>query len=349
MHRPSSAKQIGFFTRVLDDVPPAERYRLAIEQIRHAERFGFASAWVAQHHFDGQEGGIPSPFVFLADAAARTSTIRLGTGILTLALEHPLRAAEDAAVLDVMSGGRLELGLGTGGSPGSFAAFGHAGADRGDIFGRHIETFLAALRGQRLEGDVSLYPAVPDLTRRIWQATFSAAGGARAGAAGDGLMLSRTQPRPAGSPDLRLADIQKPIIDAYLGALPEGVEPRIVASRSVFVADSRSEALRLAEAGLGRWAARAAARGQAVPGGSLADIIRASDLHVGTAADVTESLAADDTLARATHVAVQVHSADPPHPQILRSIELFAIRVAPALGWTDPPAAWFAAQNAAGS
>ena len=69
---------------------------------------------------------------------------------------------------------------------------------------------------------------------------------------GDGLMLSRTQPRPKDAPNASLADIQHPIIDAYLEALPEGREPRIVASRSLFVADSREEALRLAEKGLRR-------------------------------------------------------------------------------------------------
>ncbi len=63
--------RLGFFSRLLDDVPPGERYRLAAEQIRHAEAAGFDSAWVAQHHFDGTEGGLPAPLVFLAHVAAR--------------------------------------------------------------------------------------------------------------------------------------------------------------------------------------------------------------------------------------------------------------------------------------
>jgi alkanesulfonate monooxygenase SsuD/methylene tetrahydromethanopterin reductase-like flavin-dependent oxidoreductase (luciferase family) len=83
---------------------PAERYRLGAEQILHAERCGFDSAWIAQHHFHENEGGLPAPFVFLGHVAARTSRIRLGTGIVTLPLEMPLRVAEDAAVLDLMSG-----------------------------------------------------------------------------------------------------------------------------------------------------------------------------------------------------------------------------------------------------
>ena len=76
------APTIGFFTRILDDVDAAARYRIALDQISLAERLGYRTAWVAQHHLDGDEGGLPSPFVLLAAAAARTSRIRLGTAIL---------------------------------------------------------------------------------------------------------------------------------------------------------------------------------------------------------------------------------------------------------------------------
>ena len=104
--------RLGFFTRLLDQADAAERYRLATAQIIHAERCGFDSAWVAQHHFHEDEGGLPAPFVFLSQVAARTTRIRLGTGIVTLPLELPVRVAEDAAVLDLMCGGRLEVGIG---------------------------------------------------------------------------------------------------------------------------------------------------------------------------------------------------------------------------------------------
>ncbi|HBZ3630013.1 TPA: LLM class flavin-dependent oxidoreductase, partial [Klebsiella quasipneumoniae] len=72
-------KRLGFFTRLLDQGSAQTRYRLAAEQIRHAERVGFDSAWIAQHHFHEQEGGLPSPLVFLAHVAAQTDRIRLGT------------------------------------------------------------------------------------------------------------------------------------------------------------------------------------------------------------------------------------------------------------------------------
>jgi putative FMN-dependent luciferase-like monooxygenase len=330
-----SIKRLGFFTRLLDEVDAGERYRLATEQIIQAERFGFDSAWVAQHHFDQDEGGLPAPLVFLAQVAARTTRIRLGTGIITLPLENPVRVAEDTAVLDLLSGGRLEVGLGTGGTASAFAAFGLDSAERSEIFGSNFAIVLNAWKGGALTGEEGprLYPAAPHLADRVWQATFSVAGGARAGRAGDGLMLSRTQPRSTEAPHASLADIQDPIIDAYLAALPEGREPRILGSRSVFVADSRADARRYADVGLRRIAERFARLGQTMPGDSLDDLIEGMDVHLGTPDDVIASLQADATLSRVTDLVFQVHSVDPPHPLILRSIELAATEVAPALGW----------------
>ena len=72
--------RLGYFTRLLDAGTPLERYRHAIAQFVRAEELGFDTAWVAQHHFNGDEGGLPSPFVLLAQAAAQTSRIVLATG-----------------------------------------------------------------------------------------------------------------------------------------------------------------------------------------------------------------------------------------------------------------------------
>ncbi|VFS43422.1 Glutathione import ATP-binding protein GsiA [Serratia liquefaciens] len=129
-------KRLGFFTRLLDQGSAQTRYRLAAEQIRHAERLGFDSAWIAQHHFHEQEGGLPSPLVFLAHVAAQTDRIRLGTAIITLPMENPLRVAEDAAVLDLLTDGRLEVGFGSGGTPTSFLPFGLTSEQRGAAFCR---------------------------------------------------------------------------------------------------------------------------------------------------------------------------------------------------------------------
>jgi putative FMN-dependent luciferase-like monooxygenase len=339
MTRLVNLKRLGFFTRLLDDAPPAERYRLATEQIEHAEKAGLDSAWIAQHHFHEREGGLPAPFAFLGFVVARTSRIRLGTGIVTLPLENPVRVAEDAAVLDLMSDGRFELGVGTGGNPSAFAAFGLDSAERNTIFARNLDVVRNALAGGALTGGDTLYPSRPQLCNRIWQATFSVSGGARAGKAGDGLLLSRTQPRSREAPRATLAEIQHPIIDAYLAALPRGAEPRIMASRSVFAADDRETALRLAGIGLRRALPGFIASGHLQPGDALTDLIRAFDTHVGTPDDVIASLRADSTLERVTDLVFQVHSVDPPHSHILRSIDLVADKVAPALGWTKNAAA----------
>ena len=326
-------KRLGFFTRLLDQVDAAERYRLATQQIVQAEKCGFDSAWIAQHHFHEGEGGLPAPFVFLAHAAAHTSRIRLGTGIVTLPLELPIRVAEDAAVTDLMSEGRLEVGVGPGGNLTAFTAFGLESDQRHALFDNNLALLKTAWSGGTLSGGDKLYPSSPTLVDRIWQATFTVSGARRAGLAGDGLMLSRTQPRSPEAPQASLADIQNPMLDAYLEALPKGVEPRILASRTIFVADDHNEAMRLAEIGLSRMRHRLAATGNFTSGSLVGDLIRAMDVHIGTPDEVIASLQADSTLQRSTDLTMQVHSIDPPHPYILRSIELFAGKVAPALGW----------------
>ena len=210
MTRFANLKRLGFFTRLLDEATAAERYRLATEQIVHAEKCGLDSAWIAQHHFHEREGGLPAPFPFLGFVAARTSRIRLGTGIVTLPLENAVRVAEDAAVLDLLCQGRFELGVGTGGNPSAFAAFGFDSTQRNEIFARNLDTVRNALAGRPLAGGDTLYPSRPQLCGRVWQATFSTFGGTRAGKAGDGLLLSRTQPRSKDAPRATLAEDSEP-------------------------------------------------------------------------------------------------------------------------------------------
>jgi alkanesulfonate monooxygenase SsuD/methylene tetrahydromethanopterin reductase-like flavin-dependent oxidoreductase (luciferase family) len=223
-------KRLGLFTRLLADTPaalPAQVYRNATEQFVEAERLGFDVGWVAQHHFDAEEGGLPSPLVFLAGVAAHTARIRLATGIITAALEDPVRVAEDAAVLDAVSGGRVELGLGSGGSTDAFTAFGKDATARAELYGESVARLLAALAGEPLGGTGRrLQPDGSRLLDDIWQATFSPQGGTRAGLAGSGLLLSRTQPRTEDAPHATLAQIQQPIVAAHAAALRSSGLPR---------------------------------------------------------------------------------------------------------------------------
>jgi natural product biosynthesis luciferase-like monooxygenase protein len=92
----------------------ATRYQETIEQIVYAEELGFDTAWLAELHFNPLFSIMPAPMLVAAALAQRTTRIRLGTAVLLLPLQHPVRTAEEAAVVDLLSQGRLELGVGRG-------------------------------------------------------------------------------------------------------------------------------------------------------------------------------------------------------------------------------------------
>src|SRR6266545_1342013 len=123
---------IGLFTA---QVPPGsnrtftQEYREILDMVRLAETLGFDSAWVSEHHGSG-DGYMPSLLPTLAAFATATERIRLGTGILLTPLHDPLRLAEDAATVDLISGGRLILGLGLAWREEEFRMFGVSFGDR---------------------------------------------------------------------------------------------------------------------------------------------------------------------------------------------------------------------------
>ncbi len=96
------------------DGPLAAFYQHILGLLQRAETLGFDSAWVNEHHFHPYGGMIPSPPVLLAALATRTSRIRIGTSVALLPLHHPLEAAEAYAMVDQLSHGRLEFGIGRG-------------------------------------------------------------------------------------------------------------------------------------------------------------------------------------------------------------------------------------------
>jgi len=104
---------LGLYTGQRASASTRPRYRDAIALARAAEEAGFDAFWVSEHH-GMDDGYLPSPLALLAAIAAVTERITLGTGLVIAPLHHPLRIAEDAAVVDQVSGGRLVLGLGIG-------------------------------------------------------------------------------------------------------------------------------------------------------------------------------------------------------------------------------------------
>jgi alkanesulfonate monooxygenase SsuD/methylene tetrahydromethanopterin reductase-like flavin-dependent oxidoreductase (luciferase family) len=112
--------------------------------------------------------------------------------------------------------------------------------------------------------------------------------------------------------------------------------PRIGLSRSIYVAPTRAEALADAEPGIRRHAEILAQRTGQRSDLSVEALLARADVHIGTPADVIASLRADSLLARATDLILQVHPIDPSPEKTLRSLELIAAEVAPALGWRPP-------------
>ncbi len=103
--------------------PEHEVYRAHIDRTVMGERLGFTHAWTSEHHFSPGAWS-PSQFPILTAIAARTEKIRLGTYVLLLPFHNPIRVAEDAATVDIISNGRLDLGVGPGSHPTEFATFG---------------------------------------------------------------------------------------------------------------------------------------------------------------------------------------------------------------------------------
>ena len=108
----------------LDGESP-DLYAHWLEQIDAAENLGFDSLWITEHHFRNFGGMMPSPSVLLAAAAQRTKKMRLGSAVSILPMHNPLRIAEEFAMVDLFSNGRLNFGAGRGMHPMEYAVFGY--------------------------------------------------------------------------------------------------------------------------------------------------------------------------------------------------------------------------------
>ncbi len=139
---------------VLDHHPGGRRslaglYAEVLAQGELADRLGFHALYVAEHHFH-EYGAVPNPAVFLSALAQRTRRLRLGTAVAALTFRNPIEVAESYAMLDLLSGGRLELGVGSGYLAHEFAGFGVEAAEKRERFEENLDILRRLLAGERV-------------------------------------------------------------------------------------------------------------------------------------------------------------------------------------------------------
>jgi alkanesulfonate monooxygenase SsuD/methylene tetrahydromethanopterin reductase-like flavin-dependent oxidoreductase (luciferase family) len=169
-----------------------ELYREALELAVEVERLGFDSVWTSEHHFF-DDAYAPSLFVLSSAMAARTTSIDIGTGLVLAPMHHPLRLAEDAAVVDLISGGRFVLGLGMGWLRWELEAFGASLRDRARRTEIAIETCRQAWGKGLVESNglaVNPKPARPG-GPPIWVGAIREPAVRRAARLADGWMANR--------------------------------------------------------------------------------------------------------------------------------------------------------------
>ena len=162
---------------------PTRLHGFTLEVCEEAERLGADSAWFTEHHlFD--DGYLAQPLTFAAAVAARTKRIRLGTGIIIAPLHHPAELAEQAALVDIISGGRVDLGIGAGYRVPEFKLFG-ASMDR-----RYAQTDDMARALRRLWGPGGVTPPPSQDPLPIWMGYLGPQGARRAGLLGEHLLTT---------------------------------------------------------------------------------------------------------------------------------------------------------------
>ena len=119
-------------------------------EVLEAETLGFDSVWIAEHHFSNAYGILPAPFRYLGYLAARTTRIKLGAAVTVVPLHHRLRIVENAAFIDILSNGRLQLGLGSGYRPYEFEGLGIDHEKRREIQQEDIPLILRGFHENRV-------------------------------------------------------------------------------------------------------------------------------------------------------------------------------------------------------
>ena len=146
--------------------PFGQMYRDYLDQIARAEELGFGSVWLTEHHFC-DDGYTPSPLVLAAAIGERTQSMRIGTNLIVLPLHNPVRIAEDAATLSLLTNGRFDLGVGIGYRQPEFEAFGRELRFRPSMLEDACEIIRRGWSGENVNfagkrfslGDLAITPA----------------------------------------------------------------------------------------------------------------------------------------------------------------------------------------------
>ncbi|UUT34944.1 LLM class flavin-dependent oxidoreductase [Microbacterium elymi] len=314
----------------------ADSMHQAIDLAQGMDELGANGTYFRVHHFARQQS---SPMPLLAAIAARTERIEVGTGVIDMRYENPLHFAEEAAAVDLISDGRLALGVSRG-SPETvvrgYEAFGYTGSTdpRGaDIARDHFETFLRAIDGEGIaERDASspfgggagmqrIEPHSPGLRSRIWWGAGSRDTAEWAGRTGVNLMSSTLLTEDRGIP---FDQLQAQQLEAFRAAWHEAGhpgEPRTSVSRSVFPLVTAEDHLYFGHSREGE-------------GVGYIDGMRSTfgKTYAAEPDELVEQLKADAAVQSADTLMLTIPS------QLgvefnLRIVESFAKYVAPALGW----------------
>ena len=224
----------------------AEAHIQTVELAAAAEALGIDGAFVRVHHFARQ---LASPFPLLAAIGARTSRIEIGTAVIDMRYENPLYMAEDAAAADLISGGRLQLGISRGSPEPALhgaRAFGYVppeGMSDADLAREKTDLFRAAIAGAGVvqadpemtgaTGLLPIQPQSPGLDRRIWWGSGSRESARWAGEQGMNLMSSTLLLEDTGVPFDELQAEQIALFREAWAAAGWSHEPRVSVSRSV--------------------------------------------------------------------------------------------------------------------
>ena len=336
---------IGIFLLMQSPEGAASRevYARAIESVRLAEELGFSHAWVAEHHFINYSYS-SQPFVLLSHLAAVTERIRLGTAIVPVPLHNPLLVAEQAAAVDLLSGGRLELGLGKGYQRFQYERLGIEKSDDHERYDEAIDLLRLALEGRpfTFEGrhfkvpETLIYPQPLQRPVPAWAAVNSTVAPAVESAIARGINLFSATLEPIS----KLVDMRRQYAAAFAAA-PAPL--RIGTQRPVYVSESEDDARRVAEEA--RWNARAGLSlrheiggvvdGRVVtaplPGEPSTDEIVAEHMVVGTPEQCLRQLERIRSGSGADLFNCNFCFGAMTHRQVERSMRLFAEAVLPKL------------------